>query len=86
VTKLGSKAHPAVVRVQTEQKAGEILKFCDERGWTVVVGLTPDEPEDLSDLERLQNPPAPARAEAKVGRNEPCPCGSGLKHKKCCGS
>jgi methionyl aminopeptidase len=21
---------------------------------------------------------------AKVGRNEPCPCGSGLKHKKCC--
>lgn len=26
----------------------------------------------------------PARA-AKVGRNEPCPCGSGRKHKKCCG-
>ena len=22
---------------------------------------------------------------AKVGRNEPCPCGSGKKHKKCCG-
>ena len=21
---------------------------------------------------------------AKVGRNDPCPCGSGLKHKKCC--
>lgn len=21
----------------------------------------------------------------KVGRNEPCPCGSGRKHKKCCG-
>ena len=21
----------------------------------------------------------------KVGRNEPCPCGSGLKYKKCCG-
>ncbi len=26
----------------------------------------------------------PVRA-AKVGRNEPCPCGSGKKHKKCCG-
>ncbi|WP_291319681.1 preprotein translocase subunit SecA [Desulfonatronospira sp.] len=25
------------------------------------------------------------RAEPKVGRNEPCPCGSGKKHKKCCG-
>ncbi len=22
---------------------------------------------------------------AKVGRNDPCPCGSGLKYKKCCG-
>jgi hypothetical protein len=26
----------------------------------------------------------PAR-EGKVGRNEPCPCGSGIKHKRCCG-
>ncbi len=23
--------------------------------------------------------------EKKVGRNDPCPCGSGLKYKKCCG-
>lgn len=27
--------------------------------------------------------PQPARA-SKVGRNDPCPCGSGKKHKKCC--
>ena len=26
------------------------------------------------------------RTEAKVGRNELCPCGSGKKHKKCCGA
>jgi SEC-C motif-containing protein len=25
------------------------------------------------------------RAAPKVGRNDPCPCGSGQKHKKCCG-
>jgi len=25
------------------------------------------------------------RSEPKVGRNDPCPCGSGKKHKKCCG-
>ena len=25
------------------------------------------------------------RAEPKTGRNAPCPCGSGKKHKKCCG-
>lgn len=24
------------------------------------------------------------RAGPKVGRNDPCPCGSGKKHKKCC--
>lgn len=24
------------------------------------------------------------RTEAKVGRNDPCPCGSGKKYKKCC--
>ena len=23
--------------------------------------------------------------DTKVGRNEPCPCGSGKKHKHCCG-
>lgn len=26
------------------------------------------------------------RAGAKVGRNEPCPCGSGRKYKRCCGA
>jgi preprotein translocase subunit SecA len=28
----------------------------------------------------------PARAEQKVGRNDPCPCGSGVKYKKCHGA
>ena len=27
----------------------------------------------------------PVRAEKTVGRNDPCPCGSGLKYKNCCG-
>jgi hypothetical protein len=27
---------------------------------------------------------APSRRAAKVGRNDPCPCGSGKKFKKCC--
>jgi|GEM_PF-522549 len=29
--------------------------------------------------------PPPVRASIKVGRNDPCPCGSGKKYKKCCG-
>lgn len=34
-------------------------------------------PDDLADA------PLPA-VSTKVGRNEPCPCGSGKKHKRCC--
>jgi preprotein translocase subunit SecA len=30
--------------------------------------------------------PRPVRAGAKIGRNDPCPCGSGKKYKKCCGA
>ncbi len=32
-----------------------------------------------------QRPKTPRKAEAKVGRNDPCPCGSGKKYKKCHG-
>jgi preprotein translocase subunit SecA len=32
-----------------------------------------------------QEAPRPVRAGAKIGRNDPCPCGSGKKYKKCCG-
>lgn len=28
--------------------------------------------------------PAPIKSQAKVGRNDPCPCGSGKKYKQCC--
>ena len=27
----------------------------------------------------------PVRVGEKIGRNDPCPCGSGKKYKKCCG-
>ena len=29
--------------------------------------------------------PTPKRVEKSVGPNDPCPCGSGKKYKKCCG-
>lgn len=54
------------------------------------------EPEKLEDLRQPEQPmyfsggEAPAqkpaqRSTKKVGRNAPCPCGSGKKYKKCCG-
>jgi Fe-S-cluster containining protein len=33
----------------------------------------------------ISRAPAPQAREAKVGRNAPCPCGSGKKYKRCCG-
>ncbi|HCS73087.1 MAG TPA: hypothetical protein DIW17_04340, partial [Clostridiales bacterium] len=42
--------------------------------------------------EAMQNyevyaPQEPVRREGpKIGRNDPCPCGSGKKYKKCCGN
>ncbi|MCC5025393.1 MAG: SEC-C domain-containing protein [Candidatus Synoicihabitans palmerolidicus] len=30
--------------------------------------------------------PPPVVNITKVGRNDPCPCGSGKKYKKCCGA
>jgi len=30
--------------------------------------------------------PKPVRVGKKIGRNDPCPCGSGKKYKKCCGA
>ncbi|MCU7932485.1 MAG: SEC-C domain-containing protein [Candidatus Thiodiazotropha sp. (ex Codakia rugifera)] len=52
----------------------EISRFLKQDGdWYFVDGqLVPPKPE--------------MRKQPKVGRNEPCPCGSGKKFKKCCGT
>src|SRR6202050_245914 len=61
-------------------------------------GLSQVSPEEIERRQRRQEQqmqfqtgntpveaPKPARAGAKVGRNDPCPCGSGKKYKKCHG-
>lgn len=42
--------------------------------------------EDGDEFDGFDEPVVPQviRAEPKVGRNDPCPCGSGKKYKKCC--
>jgi len=84
MAKLGSHQKPAIVRVQTEERAAEIFEVCTQNGWQIIVGIEPDKPEDISDVEKLLNPPQPVIAHSKRGRNEECFCGSGKKYKKCC--
>ena len=83
--KLGTVKRPAVVNVQTEERFKEVASIFEENGWDYTIALEPDKPEDITDLEILLDKPKTKRAEKKVGRNEPCPCGSGKKYKKCCG-
>lgn len=42
-------------------------------------------PERRKELYREQKKSGTIVKERKVGRNEPCPCGSGKKYKYCCG-
>lgn len=83
--KLGTKKKPAIVNVQTEERLKEIVSIFEEKGWEYTISLETDKPEDIKDLELLLNTPKTIIVEKKAGRNEPCPCGSGNKYKKCCG-
>ncbi len=85
MAKLGTKGKPAIVRVQREARAMEVTSIFEENGWQFILGIEPDKPEDISDLEKPLNPPSPTTVQ-KIGRNDPCPCGSGKKYKKCCGA
>lgn len=38
----------------------------------------------IAEVLQRKSRPAPARS-TKIGRNDPCPCGSGKKYKQCCG-
>ncbi len=44
----------------------------------------PAEPRTIRRAAREAPPPMPFRSGPKTGPNEPCPCGSGKKYKKCC--
>ena len=41
---------------------------------------------DLHDIAKSLGPRVAPAVSDKVGRNDPCPCGSGKKYKKCCGA
>lgn len=79
---LGTQERPAVVRVATLERAEAVQAIAEIKGWLVLAGVEPGEREDLTDLELLMT--GGQAVSRKVGRNDPCPCGSGKKHKKCC--
>ncbi len=84
MAKIGTEKHPAFARVQTEERMQEVAELCHENNIHFIIGFEPDKPEDITDIERALSRPVPVTAAPKIGRNDPCPCGSGKKFKKCC--
>ena len=82
-------AFRALTRVRVEQRPTEVAEEVVAAPEPEPVFQHKEQPQQLSysnEPEDLLGAPAQAKAENKPGRNDPCPCGSGKKYKKCCGA
>ena len=80
-------AFRALTRVRVEQRPTEVEEQAAPEPEPMFQHK--EQPQQLSysnEPEDLLAAPAQARAENRPGRNDPCPCGSGKKYKKCCGA
>lgn len=73
--------------IYDDEENGEVILYLNEKELTQ---LESDLPHVLLDIywywQAIINKPQTVRREGeKVGRNDPCPCGSGKKYKACCG-
>jgi preprotein translocase subunit SecA len=77
------------VQIQSKDQLEEAAQSLEQKAEQIanVTYSSPDESGDAQmtlDVAQLLSQPAPASV-AAVGRNEPCPCGSGKKYKHCHG-
>ncbi len=82
-------AFRALTRVRVEQRPTEAEEEVVAAPEPEPMFQHKEQPQHLSysnEPEDLLGAPAQAKAENKPGRNDPCPCGSGKKYKKCCGA
>ena len=63
----------------------ELYRYLSNWGEPVEKELFSPKTQDTSPTQKFEPGHAPViRSTVKIGRNEPCPCGSGKKYKKCC--
>jgi SWIM/SEC-C metal-binding protein len=84
--RLGTRKAPARISVQTQEREQELAAVFADNGWTCVIEVNAEQDEDIRDLQSLQIKKTSAVSTKKANRNDPCPCGSGMKYKKCCGA
>ena len=84
--RLGTRKAPAQISIQTQEREQELAAVFAENGWTCVIEVNAEQDENIRDLEILQHKQVSAVSTKKANRNDPCPCGSDKKYKKCCGA
>ena len=73
------------VRVVTEEERRSPRRVSEGRDF-VLPGFGQGQEDAMpEELPRGEGRPEPVRKGPRVGRNDPCPCGSGKKYKHCCG-
>ena len=72
------------VRVQTQEQVAQAAEAIEERA-TQVANVTYTHPNEDGSVSQETDPSTMAEAVPRVGRNDPCPCGSGKKYKICHG-
>jgi preprotein translocase subunit SecA len=72
------------VRIQTQQQATEAAEAIEERAGHVS-NVTYTHPNEDGSVSQEADPATLAAQVPRVGRNDPCPCGSGKKYKACHG-
>ena len=77
------------VTLQTETTRKQIVKATDSKkddyNESGFGASNANVPQGAVIPEREKKQETIKRTDAKVGRNDPCPCGSGKKYKNCCG-
>jgi len=73
----------AIFRTKAKPLQEEVTVFESPKNFIHSQYTPLDKDKNKNDKEPLANSPKPSAV--KVGRNEPCPCGSGKKYKRCCG-
>ncbi len=72
------------VQIQTREQADQAAQQLEDRA-EHISNITYTAPTETGEAEVTVDPATVAAAVPQVGRNEPCPCGSGKKYKHCHG-
>ena len=72
------------VRIQTQEQVALAAQALEEQA-SHVANVTYTHPNEDGSVSQETDPSSVAQAVPKVGRNDPCPCGSGKKYKACHG-